>query len=127
MRIQHSATFLHVLEPLRKIRLAATSKMSNHHRPYSQGMRGGEGIADKALSVLSMKDVSDFDIPSSVALEILVKTGQCLAKFQIDTPIRIYICKAFTFRLHQIHSLTNSDDIVHVYFFLQCIKQFCKR
>lgn len=54
-----------------------------------------EGIVDKALSVLCLKDVSDFDIPSSVALEILVKTGQCLAKFQTDTPIRIYICKPF--------------------------------
>lgn len=86
----------------------------------------GEGIADKAPAVLCLRDVSDFDIPSSVALEILVKTGQCLAKFQTDTPLRIYTCKAFTFRLHQIHSLTYSDANVNVYFFLQCIKQYCK-
>lgn len=86
----------------------------------------GEGIADKALSVLCLKDVSGIDNPSSVALEILVKTGQCLAKFHIDTPTRIYICKAFILRLHQIQSLKNSDNIVNVYFFLQCIKQYCK-
>lgn len=42
MRVQHSATLHRVLEPLRKIRLPATLKMSNHHRPYSQGMRGNE-------------------------------------------------------------------------------------
>jgi len=86
---------------------------------------GGRNCWQSSLSAL--KDVSDFDIPSSVALEILEKTGQCLAKFQTDTPIRIYICKAFTFRLHQIPSLTNSDDIVNVYFFLQFIKQYCKQ
>jgi hypothetical protein len=51
----------------------------------------GDGIIDKALLVLCLKDVSGFDIPSSVALEILVKTGQCLAKFQTDTPTRIYL------------------------------------